>query len=316
MASREYQAALELFPKGLAIPGDTHEDVRRKFAPAHGHDPGPDIAVEEGRYGGVFGVWTAQKGEAAQGREAAAQRGGAERSAGPREDRVIFFVHGGAFVSCPAPTYTFYAAWLARAARARAWIVDYSLAPESRFPRQLEECVAAYRGLIREVDPSRIAFAGDSCGGGIALATCLRLRDAGLPLPACLVSLGGWFDLEASGESATHPVGEDRFVSPAWIRERGRDYLGPQGDPRDPHASPVHADLRGLPPLFLQVGQVDVTRDDAVRVAQRAGRGGTAVTLEIWPEMIHGFQGLQGFCPEAAAAIASASEFVSKHVPD
>ena len=295
MASREYAAALEVFPKGIAVPGDSYEDVRRKFAPAHGHDPGPDIAVEEASYGGISGVWTAQKGE--------------------RTDRVIFFVHGGAFVSCPAPTYTFYAAWLVRGARARAWIVDYPLAPESRFPRQLEACVAAYRGLIREVDPKRIAFAGDSCGGGIALATLVRLRDAGVPLPACLVSISGWFDLEASGESATHPVGEDRFVNPAWIRERGRDYVGPQGDPRHPHASPVHADLRGLPPLFLQAGQVDVMRDDAVRVAQRAGRDGTAVTLEIWPEMIHGFQGMQGFCPEAAAAIASASEFVKKHVP-
>src|SRR5262245_33859997 len=101
MASREYAAALEVFPKGIAVPGDSYEDVRRKFAPAHGHDPGPDIAVEEASYGGVSGVWTAQKGEV-QGRGAAAQRGEAERSAGPRKDeeRVIFFVHGGAFVSC------------------------------------------------------------------------------------------------------------------------------------------------------------------------------------------------------------------------
>src|SRR5262249_22764815 len=153
---REYVAALEHFPKGIAVPGDTFEDVRRKFAPAHGHDPGPDIEVQEQAYGGVPGVWTAQKGEQTR--------------------RAIFFVHGGAFVSCPAPTYTFYAAWFVRAARARAWIVDYPLAPESRFPKQLDACVAAYRGLIGEVDPKRIAFAGDSCGGGIALATLLRLR--------------------------------------------------------------------------------------------------------------------------------------------
>jgi acetyl esterase/lipase len=295
MPSPEYQAALESFPKGIAVPGDSYEDVRRKFAPAHGHDPGPDIAVEEARYGGVPGVWTAQKGEATE--------------------RVIFFVHGGAFVSCPAAAYTFYAAWFARGARARVFVVDYALAPETRFPKQLEQCAAAYRGLTREVDPSRIAFAGDSCGGGMALATLLRLRDAGARLPACLVSICGWFDLEASGESATSPVGEDRFVHPVWIRERGRDYLGPQGDPRDPQASPVHADLHGLPPLFLQAGQIDIMRDDAARVAARAGRDGTAVTLEIWPGMVHGFQGMQGFCPEAAAAIASATEFVRRHVP-
>jgi len=296
MASREYEAALEQFPKGIAIPGDTYEDVRRKFAPAHGHDPGPDIETAEATLGGVAGVWTAQKGE--------------------KTDRVILFFHGGAFVSCPAPTYTFYAAWFVRAARARAFILDYPLAPESRFPMQLDAAVAAYRALIREVDPKRIAFAGDSCGGGLALATLVRLRDAGVALPACLVSISGWFDLEASGESATRPVGEDRFVNPAWIRDRGRDYLGPQGDPRNPLASPIHADLRGLPPLFLQAGQIDITRDDAVRIAQRAGRDGTAVVLEIWPDMIHGFQGMQGFCPEAAAAVATAAEFMRKRIPD
>ncbi len=296
MPSREYLAALEQFPKGIAVPGDGYEEVRRKFAPAHGHDPGPDIAVEDARLGGVGGTWTAVKGEAA--------------------DRVILFFHGGAFVSCPAATYTFYAAWFVRGAQARAFIVDYGLAPETRFPKQLEECEAAYRALIREVDPSRIAFVGDSCGGGMALGTLLRLRDAGVPLPACLVSISGWLDLEVSGESATRPVGEDRFVHPVWMRERARDYLGPKGDPRDPQASPIHADLHGLPPLFLQVGQIDVTRDDAVRVAARAGRDGSAVVLEIWPDMIHGFQGMQGFCPEAEAAVASASAFVKRHIPD
>ena len=166
MASREYHAALEQFPKGIAVPGDSFGDVRRKFAPAHGHDPGPDIAVEPASYGGVRGTWAAPKGEPT--------------------DRVILFFHGGAFVSCPADTYTFYAAWFVRAAHARAFIVDYGLAPETRFPKQLEECAAAYRGLIREVEPSRIAFVGDSCGGGMALATLLRLRDAGVPRPACL----------------------------------------------------------------------------------------------------------------------------------
>src|SRR5215470_8281837 len=146
MASREYREALEHFPKGIAVPGDTHEDVRRKFAPAHGHDPGPDIEVAAAKLGGVGGVWTSPKGE--------------------KTDRTLFFFHGGAFVSCPADTYPFYAAWFVRAARARAFLLDYPLAPETRFPRQLDAAVVAYRALLREVDPSRIAFAGDSCGGG------------------------------------------------------------------------------------------------------------------------------------------------------
>jgi len=296
MPSREFLAALEHFPKGLASPGDGFEDVRRKFAPAHGHDPGPDIAVEPAQAGGVGGVWVAKKGE-------------------PASDRTLFFVHGGAFVSCPAPTYTFYAAWFVRATGARAFVVDYRLAPEHRFPAALDDCAAAWRALVASgLAPERAAFLGDSCGGGIAVATLLRLRDGGAPLPACAVSLCGWMDLEVSGDSARNPVGDDPFVNAEWIRARGRDYLGPRGNARDPNASPIHADLSGLPPLLLQTGQMDTLRDDAVRLAAHAGRAGTAVTLEIWPGMIHGFQGMHGAIPEAASAVRHAAEFIARHV--
>jgi acetyl esterase/lipase len=297
MPSREFLAALEHFPKGLASPGDSFDDVRRKFAPAHGHDPGPDIAVEPARFGGVGGVWVAKQGE-------------------PASERVIFFVHGGAFVSCPAPTYTFYAAWLARATGARAFVVDYRLAPEHHFPAALDDCAAAWRGLVAAgISPERTAFFGDSCGGGIAVAALLRLRDAGTAMPACAASHCGWFDLEVSGDSAKHPVGDDPFVNAQWIRERGRDYLGARGNPRDPYASPIHADLRGLPPLLLQTGQVDTLRDDAVRLAERAGRAGAFVTLEVWPGMIHGFLGMHGAIPEAAWAVRHVAEFIGRHVP-
>jgi acetyl esterase/lipase len=295
MPSAEFLAALAHFPKDLALPGDSYQDVRRKFGPAHGHDPGPDIAVEPARFGGVGGVWVARK------------------EAAPSE-RVLFFVHGGAFVSCPAPTYTFYAAWFVRATGARAFVVDYRLAPEHHFPAAVDDCEAAWRGMLAAgIAPARAAFLGDSCGGGIAVATLLRLRDARAALPACAVSLCGWMDLEVSGDSAKHPVGEDPFVNPEWIRARARDYLGPRGNPRDPYASPIHAELGGLPPLLLQTGQVDTLRDDAVRLAARAGRAGSAVTLEVWPGMIHGFQGMYGAIPEAAWAVKHAAEFIDRH---
>ena len=296
MPSREFLAALAHFPKDLAVVGDTVEDVRRKFAPAHGHDPGPDIDVAAASAGGVPGVWVATKGE-------------------PAPARTLFFVHGGAFVSCPAPTYAFYAAWLVRATGARAFVVDYPLAPEHRYPAALDACAAAWRGLVAEgADPARAAFFGDSCGGGLAVATLLRLRDAGAPLPACAATHCGWFDLEVSGDSARNPAGEDPFVNPEWIRARGRDYLGPKGDPRDPFVSPIHADLAGLPPLLLQTGQMDTLRDDAVRLAARAGSKGTSVTLEIWPGMIHGFLGMHGAIPEAAWAVRHVAEFVARHM--
>jgi acetyl esterase/lipase len=239
------------------------------------------------------------------------------RKGDPPGDRALFFLHGGAFVSCPAASYPFYAAWFVRETGARAFIVDYRLAPEHRFPAALDDCVAAWRGLVAAgQSPARAAFLGDSCGGGLALATLLRLRDAGAPLPACAVSLCGWFDLEVTGESARDPAGPDPFVNPEWIRARGRDYLGPGGDPRHPHASPIHADLSGLPPLLLQTGQLDTLRDDAVRLAARAGRAGTAVTLEVWSGMIHGFQGLNGYCPEAAEAVRHVGDFLRRQIPE
>jgi monoterpene epsilon-lactone hydrolase len=148
--------------------------------------------------------------------------------------------------------------------------------------------------------------------------------EAGLPSPAssaCAISgrrcrpwrspRGGWFDLEASGDSALNPVGRDPFVHPEFTRARGRDYVGRHGDLRDPLVSTLYADLRDLPPLLLQVGQIDITRDDALRLAAKAGREGVDVTLEIHPEMIHGFQGLANAgIPEAFDALERVRRYV------
>jgi acetyl esterase/lipase len=297
MASEEFQQLLKSLPGSIAVPGDSVDEVRTKFDAAHGQDPGNDVRVTHAEYGGTPGEWVVP--------DACAD-----------SERVVFFLHGGAFVSVRAPEFTFYAAWVARHAQARAFVVDYPLAPEARFPAQLDASVAAFRGMVEQgIEPARVAFVGDSCGGGLVVTTMLRLRDAGLALPACGVSLSGWMDLEASGESATHPVGEDPFMDAQWLRERGRDYLGPDQDPRQPYASPIHADLAGLPPLLLQYGQIDRCRDDGTRLAARAGRDGVAVTLEIWPEMIHGFQGLYGAVPEATWAFRHLGAFVDRHLP-
>lgn len=297
-ASAEFTAALAHFPKGLASPSDTFADVRRKFAPAHGHDPGADVVCDPAVLGGVRGVWVSPKGKPAR-----------------ASDPAILFFHGGALVSCTAPEYTFYAAWFVRETGLRAFIVDYRLAPEHRFPAALDDCVAAHQGLVASgAPPERIAFVGDSCGGGFVVTTLVKLRDLGAPLPACGVSLCGWLDAEVSGDSARNPVGDDPFVNPDWMRARWRDYLGPGGDARHPHASPIYADLNGLPPLLMQTGQLDTVRDDAVRLAARAGRDGVAITLEIWPGMIHGFQGLYGTCPEPAWAVKHVAQFIARHV--
>ena len=130
-------------------------------------------------------------------------------------------------------------------------------------------------------------------------------------MPAFAVALGGWFDLEAGGESALRPAGRDPFANAAFTRARGRDYVGPKGRLDHPLASPIHANLTGLPPLFLQVGEIDLTRDDAHRLCERAQRDGVEATVDVWPEMVHGFQGL------AAAGIPEAIEALDRNVfPD
>jgi acetyl esterase/lipase len=143
-----------------------------------------------------------------------------------------------------------------------------------------------------------------------------KLRDAGKPLPAGFIGLTPWFDLEQTGDSAVNPRGVDPYVNGPWIRQRGRDYVGPGGDVRDPLACPLHADLTGLPPLFLSVGEIDTTRDDSTRLAANAGRAGVDVTLEINAEMIHGFHGLASLIPEGRESLERAGDFLRRVIPD
>jgi monoterpene epsilon-lactone hydrolase len=295
--SREYDRLLAALSEPMFPAGDPLEVARDKLNAVHGHAVAQDVGVEWTRYGGVDCAWV-------------------DTPESEGSNRVLMLCHGGAYIAAGRDGYLFYAEMLSRPCRARVLLVDYRLAPEHRFPAALDDCVNAYRGLVAAGGaPDRIGFIGDSCGGGLAVASLLRLRELGAELPALAVSLGGWFDLEATGESARAPIGFDPFAQPEFIRERGRDYLGEGGDPRDPLASPVHADLQGLPPLLLQVGQVDLTRDDAVRLAATAGRAGVDVTLEIHPRMIHGFQGLANAgIPEAREALARVAAYVAARI--
>jgi monoterpene epsilon-lactone hydrolase len=296
--SREYDALLAALSKPMFPAGDPLEVARDKLNAVHGHPVASDVRVEWTEFGGVPCAWV-----------------DTPESEGSK--RVLVLCHGGAYIAACRDAYLFYAEMLSRPCSARILLVDYRLAPNHRFPAALDDCVNAFRGLVDAgIAPERVGLIGDSCGGGLAISSLLRLRALGAELPALAVSLGGWFDLEASGESALSPVGFDPFAQAAFIRERGRDYLGDGGDVRDPLASPLYADLSGLPPLLLQVGQVDLTRDDAVRLAARAGRAGVDVTLEIHPRMIHGFQGLANAgIPEARDALVRVAAYVAARIP-
>ena len=298
MASQEYEQLRKVLKPGLAVAEDDTMLVREKMTAVHPTQVPKDAKVEELTLAGVPCAWvTTPEVEGTQ--------------------RVVLLVHGGAFVSTKLEHYIPYCAGLERHIPARFIVHEYSLAPEARFPTQIDETIRVFEALISQgIDASRIAFAGDSCGGGIAVATMCKLRDAGKPLPAGFIGLTPWFDLEQTGDSAVDPRGVDPYVNGPWIRARGRDYVGPDGDLRDPLVSPLHADLTGLPPLFLSVGEIDTTRDDSTRLAANAGRCGVDVELEINAAMIHGFHGLAAMFPEGRESLARAGNFLRRVIPD
>ncbi|GAB2485412.1 alpha/beta hydrolase [Promicromonospora xylanilytica] len=225
---------------------------------------------------------------------------------------VLLYLHGGGYVIGAARTGVPLAAALAARARLRALSLDYRLAPEHPFPAAVDDALAAYRALLDDTDPARVVLAGDSAGGGLALATVLAARDAGLPLPAAVATFSGWFDLTLSGPSLTGKESVDPIFDASDIREYAETYLPAGTDARAPLASPVLADLRGLPPLLLQVGTHEVLLDDSTTLAARAAAADVEVTLETYPGSPHVFQHQHGTDPAAARAVDSAAAFLAR----
>lgn len=227
-----------------------------------------------------------------------------------RDDRAMLYLHGGCFGSGSVETHRDLMTRLSLAASTPVLAANYRLAPEHPFPAAVEDAAAAYRWLLDAgIAPSRIAIAGDSAGGGLALATSIASRDEGLPLPGAVVCLSPWVDLALTGDSMRTKAGDDPIVSREMLRGWAKLYLGDH-DPRTPLASPLYADLDGLPPLLIQVGASEVLLDDATRLAERASKAGVETTLEVWPEMIHVWHTFAAILPEGHEAIARIGEFV------
>jgi acetyl esterase/lipase len=293
--SRQLEEMLSFVPSDFADPSADFEQVRATMKPFHGHPVPPHVEIREASLGGVPVGWCEDTTKACE-------RG------------VVFHCHGGGLVSCPLHDYFFYGAMLSEQLGLRVVLPDYRLAPEHHFPAAHNDCFAAYRGLLDSgVDPARLLVAGDSCGGGLGLSTLVRARDEGLPLPAGFVSISGWFDL-----SVANPVeeGRDPFLSAPWVRNRGLDYTAGRVPLDDPLVSPAYADLTGLPPLYLPVGQFDTLREGVVTTAANAIGAGVSVQLESWPGMVHGWQGLVTVgVPEAVAAFERMRAFVDLVLP-
>jgi monoterpene epsilon-lactone hydrolase len=224
--------------------------------------------------------------------------------------RAILYVHGGGYVIGSLDSHRHAAAEIGRAAAARVLALDYRLAPEHPFPAPVEDALAGYRHLLAQsFSPAQIAIAGDSAGGGLVVAAMLAIREAGLPQPACGWCISPWVDMESTGESITAKAAEDPVVQRAGLDFMARTYLA-GADPRHPHASPLHGDLAGLAPLLIQVGAAETLLDDATRLAARAGAAHVAVTLEIWPEMIHVWHVMHPVLAAGRRAIASGGAFL------
>jgi acetyl esterase/lipase len=225
-------------------------------------------------------------------------------------DRVILFYHGGGFILGSTSTHRHMVSELGKLARCRTLAPDYRLAPEHPFPAALDDCFAAYRHLLgKGFSPANIAIAGDSAGGGLTMATLLRIKDAKLPLPACAICVSPWVDLTITGASVIDRAEADPFVEVRDLRMMADHYLG-ASDPAQPSASPLYGNLEELPPLLLQVGSDEVLLDDAVRLARSAGAAGVQTQLQIWPGMIHVWHLFYQELPQGRAALQSAADFI------
>jgi acetyl esterase/lipase len=224
------------------------------------------------------------------------------RPDGADESRVMLYLHGGGYSIGSIDVHREPVSRMARAAGIRALVPEYRLAPEHPFPSQLEDAVAAYRWLLESgYDPRRIVVGGESAGGGLTLSTLVALRDARVPLPAAAFCISPWTDLEMRGDSMISNARYD-YVSREVLRDYAKRFVG-KHDLRNPLAAPIHADLRGLPPLLLLVGGAEVLLDDGRGIAARAGAAGVSVTLEVEPDMIHAWPLFGPASPRSAASI-------------
>ncbi len=227
---------------------------------------------------------------------------------------VMLYLHGGGFFACSPASHRAITMALARFGGLRVFVPDYRLAPEHRFPAAIDDAIACCDWVAASTGRPVSAVAGDSAGGGLALSTLLRLRDTARPLPAAGIAFSPVTDLAATGASLIENDRRDAMFFGADVPRLATIYLPNGGDPLDPLASPLYADLTGLPPLLLHVGADEVLRDDSVRFAARAEAAGVDVTLQIWPVVPHAWQLMAALLPEGKRSLQDAALFASRAI--
>jgi acetyl esterase/lipase len=225
---------------------------------------------------------------------------------------VILYIHGGGYVACSPLTHRPATTRLARLTGRRVFSLDYRLAPENSFPAAYDDALAAYR-WIASIE-KLVVVAGDSAGGGLALAVLAAARDLSLTPPRCGVLFSPWTDLVGTGRSGRMNAGKCAMFEPSNGRQFAGAYLG-GSSPSDPRASPLLQNLGGLSPVLLQVGDTELLLDDSRRVDDAIRASGGESVLEVWPNVSHGWQLLDGIVPEARKALESASSFIARNLP-
>jgi epsilon-lactone hydrolase len=294
--STEQRATIDAILRQAAFPVDSSVDEQRRlFHETASAQPRPaDVTVTAAELGGV--------------RTAEITIDGIE----PRH--IVLYFHGGVYVISDAFLAAGLASEVGRRMQAKVISVDYRLAPEHPYPAAVDDALAAYEALLASgIAASDIAFAGESAGGGLAIATMVNARDHGLDLPAAAYVMSPYVDLTLSGTSMETKGDADPLLSRELLEPRVANYVQGQ-DAAFGLISPVFADLSGLPPLIIQAGSNEVLLDDAVRLAQQAAAANVEVTLEVTPGVPHVFQGFSAMLDEGAAALDRAGQLVSAHL--
>jgi acetyl esterase/lipase len=228
--------------------------------------------------------------------------------------RAVLYLHGGGYAIGSLNTHRRLAYDISAASAARVLLIDYRLAPEHPFPAALDDATKAWQWLKQQgFADNKLAIAGDSAGGGLALATLVNLRDKRLGLPACAAALSPWVDLEGLGGSITARAAQDPMVQKDGLLWMATMYLN-GADPRTALAAPLHADLRGLPPILVQAGTAETLLDDATRIAEKLHAAGVEVRLAIWPNMLHVFPLFAPILSEGRDGCLEIGSFIRSHI--
>ena len=279
----------------LDEPGLTAQELRARMDAMTGSMSAPDgITFEPATVAGVPALWSCPDGAIS--------------------DAVLLYFHGGGYVIGSPDTHRNITARLAQRLGCAVLSVHYGLAPEQPHPAAINDATAAYRSLLSDgFSPRRIAFAGDSAGGGLTLAALMKLRDDGVALPAAAVAISPWTDLTLTSETMQSMADQDPMCNAGGLGRMAAWFVG-DGDHKDPYVSPIFGDATGLPPLLIQVGEIETLRDDAVGFGAVAVAGGVDCTVEVVPEMVHVFQAFAGMVPEADAALDRIAAFLRPHM--